>query len=113
MDKLSDLVPIPPKENMNTGLSSAQEKTMLKKLGVPGKLTKDCSPPTGKVKKHLVEAVDVGPFKVSGFDFAVESLRQIFDEARLTMPDVFKGVKTAGMLCVRARRHNPAHFSNH
>lgn len=46
-------------------------------------------------------------------DFAVESLRQIFDEVRLTMPDVFKEVKTAGMLCVRHRRHNPAHFSNH
>ncbi|MGH9845300.1 MAG: hypothetical protein ACREEM_41835 [Blastocatellia bacterium] len=67
MDKLSDLVPIPPKEKMNPGLSSAQEKTMIKKLGVPGDLTEDCSEPTGKVKKRLVEKADVGPFKVRGW----------------------------------------------
>ena len=29
------------------------------------------------------------------------------------MPDVATEVKTAGVLCVRARRNNPARYSNH
>jgi hypothetical protein len=113
MSNLSDLVPIPPKENMNIGLSSAREDTMLKKFGKPGQLTKKCSNATGKIKKRLVFGVDVGPFKVNGLDFAVESLRQIFAEAKQTMPQVFDEVKSAGMLCVRARKTNPNRFSNH
>lgn len=114
MNSLSDLIPIPPKENRNTGLSSAREDTILKKFGKPGALTKKCSSVTGKIKKRMVSGVQVAPnIKVSGLDFAVESLRQIFAEAENTMPDVFKEIKTAGMLCVRARKPNPAKFSNH
>jgi hypothetical protein len=98
---------------MNTGLSPAKESTMLKKFGKPGQLTKDCSNPTGKIKKRIRFGVDVGPFKVSGLDFAVESLRQIFAEVQQQMPDVFAEVKTAGMLCVRHRRKSNMLFSNH
>jgi len=65
MDKLSDRVPIPPKDTMNTGLSPANESTMLKKFGTPGKLTKDCSDPSQQFKKRLKFGVDVGPFKAS------------------------------------------------
>lgn len=73
--ELSDRVPIPPKDTMNTNLSPAKESAMLKKFGKPGQLTKDCSDPTGKFKKRIKFGVDIGPFKVSGLDFAVESLR--------------------------------------
>ncbi len=114
MEKLSDLVPIPPKEVMNPGLSSATEATMLKALGTPGERTKECSEPTGKIKKRIVFGVQVAPHvKVSGFDFAVESLRQLFAEVQTKRPDVFDEVRTAGMLCVRHRRANPSKFSNH
>jgi len=111
--KLSDLVPIPPKELMNPGLSAAPESLMLKKLGKPGALTKDCSDPKGKFKSRIRFGVDVGPFKVSGLDFAVESLHQIFAELKEKEPRAFTEVKTAGVLCVRHRRTNPARFSNH
>ena len=113
MSNLSDRVPIPPKDTMNTGLSPAKESTMLKKLGKPGQLTKDCSDPFQKFKKRLKFNVDVGPFKVSGLDFAVESLRQIFAEVQQQLPQVFAEVKTAGMLCVRHRRKSAVLFSNH
>jgi len=86
---------------------------MLNKLGKPGALTKDCSDPLGKFKKRVKFGVNVGPFKVSGLDFAVESLRQIFAEVQQELPDVFAQVKTEGMLCVRARRKAPNLFSNH
>src|SRR3954447_14875037 len=113
MSDLSDRVPIPPKDTTNIGLSSATEAVMLKKFGKPGKLTEDCSDPVGKFKKRVKFGVDVGPFKVSGLDFAVESLRQIFAEVQVQMPDVFSQVKTEGMLCVRHRRKSALLFSNH
>jgi hypothetical protein len=110
---LSDKVPIPPKDVMNTGLSAAMETTMLQKLGTPGKLTADCSSPIDPIKKRMKFGVDVGPFKVSGLDFAVESLIQLFSEVKTELPDVFNEVKTEGLLCVRHRRTNPSRFSNH
>jgi D-alanyl-D-alanine carboxypeptidase-like protein len=113
MSTLGDRVPIPPKDTINIGLSSATEKIMLRRFGKPGALTKNCSRPTGKIKNRIRSGVDVGPFKVSGLDFAVESLKQIFDEVEAQQPQVFREVKTAGMLCVRHRRSNPARFSNH
>ena len=113
MDNLKDRVPIPPKDSMNTGLSPAKEATMLAKFGRPGQLTQNCSDPFPEFKKRLKFGVDVGPFKVSGLDFAVESLKQIFAEVQQQLPDVFAGVKSDGMLCVRHRRKSPVLFSNH
>lgn len=113
MSNLSDRVPIPPKDTMNTGLSPSKESTMLTKLGKPGRLTKNCSDPFPKFKKRLMFGADVGPFKVSGLDFAVESLRQIFAEVQQQLPDVFAEVTTEGMLCVRHRRKSAVLFSNH
>lgn len=110
---LDDRVPIPPRDVMNTGLTAVSATAMKKKFGVPGELTKECSDPTGKFKKRVRFGVDVGPFKVSGLDFAVESLIQIFAEVKQQLPDVFEAVKTEGALCVRHRRKSPLLFSNH
>ena len=113
MSSFSDLVPIPPKDQMNPNLSAARELTMLKVLGKPGKLTQDCSAATAAFKKRCLFDVDVGPFTVSGLAFAVESLKQVFAEVAAAHPQVILEVRTEGMLCIRARRHNPARFSNH
>jgi hypothetical protein len=113
MSNLSDRVPIPPNPSILAGLSSARESTMLRLFGQPGPLTLKCSDPAASLKPRLKFGVDVGPFKVSGLDFAVESLAQVFEEVRQTLPEVFSELKTAGMLCVRGIRHNPTHFSNH
>src|SRR4051812_34937215 len=110
---LRDKVPIPPKDTMNPGLSAATEVTMIRKLGIPGRLTADCSSPIDPIKKRMKFSVDVGPFKVSGLDFAVESLIQLFGEVKKELPEVFSQVKTEGLLCVRHRRQNPSKFSNH
>ncbi|HSU16551.1 M15 family metallopeptidase [Longimicrobium sp.] len=112
MSKLSDKVPIPPKDLMNTNLSSATEATMLKKFGSPGTPKPGCGPASAAMKPRLVTA-NVGPFKVTGLVFAVESLKQIFAEVQTKHPDVFKAVKTAGMWCVRHRNHNSSKLSNH
>ena len=54
MSKNSDRVAIPPKENMNPNLSPAREQTMLQVLGKPGRLTRDCSDPTGAFARRVV-----------------------------------------------------------
>lgn len=113
MEKLNDLIPIPAKEVMNKGLSAASENTMLEILGKPGELTSDCSDPNNVFIKKLVFGVDVGPFKVSGLFYAVESLKQIFDQIKIELPEVYNEIKTAGVLCIRSRRHNPSKYSNH
>jgi len=104
VSNLRDRVPIPPKDTINTNLSSATERIMLRKFGKPGALTKNCSAPSGRFRRRIKSGVDVGPFKVSGLDFAVESLRQIFAEVEVKRPLVFREVKTGtcvGNLCAR------------
>jgi hypothetical protein len=109
----STRVPIPPTNTFNEHLTSADEATMTRLLGRPGALSHECSPVTGPFRNKIVSGVNVGPFKVSGLQFAVDSLKLVFEEADQQIPDVVAAVKTAGMLCVRAKRTNPNSFSNH
>jgi hypothetical protein len=55
---------------------------MLQKFGKPGNLTSECSDLTGSIKQRVRSIFDVGPFKVTGLDFAVESLIQIFTDVQ-------------------------------
>jgi hypothetical protein len=107
------LVDIPPTNTFNQNLTSASEATMLGIFGVPGAKTQDCSPATGAFKQRIVSLVNVGPFKVSGLDIAVQLLKAVFDEAEQQIPNVVAAVKNDGMLCVRHKRMNPNSFSNH
>jgi hypothetical protein len=109
----STRVPIPPTNTFNANLTSADEATMTRLLGTPGVLSHECSPVTGPFKNKIVSGIGVGPFKVSGLKFAVDLLKLVFAEADQQIPDVVAAVKTAGMLCVRAKRTNPNSFSNH
>ena len=111
MTSFADVVPIPP--GINAGLSACRESTMLRLFGPPGSLTDGCSVVSGTVKPLIRYGVDVGPFKVSGLDYGVNSLTQVFAAVAEVSPDTHKAVKTVGMLCVRKIKHNPAHFSNH
>ena len=115
MSELSDIVPIPPTEIFNQGLHSASESTMIKLLGIPGRKTDKCSDPTGDFARHVVHSVDVGPFRVSGLNVAVESMKQVFAELKTKAPQVFDEVSTEdlGMLCVRHIGGAPNVFSNH
>ena len=112
MPTLSDKIAIPPKADMNPGLTPVSESTMLSVFGRPGELTRDCSDATGAFARRVVTR-NVGPFPVSGLDLAVASLERIFTEVRAERPDVVDEVKTEGMLCVRHKRKNPASYSNH
>jgi D-alanyl-D-alanine carboxypeptidase-like protein len=110
--KPTDIVDIPPANTFNVNLNSASEATMLQVFGTPGQKTKHCSPATGNFKKRVVTQ-SVGPFRVTGLDVAVASLKAAFAEAEEQLPNVIAQVKTEGMLCVRHKRNNPNSFSNH
>jgi hypothetical protein len=115
MPAFSDLVAIPPKDAINSGLTPVSERWMLERFGKPGPLTLECSDvgAKAKIRPSIQFGVDVGPFKVSGLDAAVTSLTDLFSEVKRDLPDVYNQVKNGGLLCVRARRHNPSVYSNH
>jgi len=78
MASFSDHVPLPPLQSVNQGLTPCLEQTMLTKFGKPGALSSDCSDPTGDFVHRVRNRVNVGPFKATGLDYAVESLLQVF-----------------------------------
>lgn len=108
---ITDLIPIP--QNINTGLNSARQLTMKSLLGAPrGSFNTTCQDVTNPVLKSMIRTVDVGPFRVTGLVPAVDSLKQVLADIQQEQPDVFAGLGTAGMLCVRLMR-NSTNISNH
>lgn len=109
----SDLIPVPRPWDINSRLSPLSNALMFDVFGKPGRLTRDCSPPTlPKLKRELVTE-SVGPFNVTGLRPLVASLKDLFAEVREKDRDLYEEVKTAGMLCCRAVRGSTTHFSNH
>jgi hypothetical protein len=114
---LDDKVQIPPRSQLNPGLTACQEATMLAKFGKPGALTSDCSDATGPIKARIKD-FKFGTFmNVNGLDLAVNSLQEVFADLQSADAALFtriqQQIKSAGMLCVRARRKAPSVYSNH
>ncbi len=114
MSQLSELIPTPKPDSINTGLTNAHHATMIELLGRPRPtLTTDCAAVSNPKIKALIVTESVGPFRVTGLKPAVESLRQVFASVKEKRPDLYAEVKTAGMLCCRAVRGSRENFSNH
>jgi hypothetical protein len=113
MANFHEMVPIPARTDMNTGLSAALPSTMKKLLGIPGRLTRDCSEITNEKLKRNMASANVGPFRVTGLTPAVDSLTQVFAEVKTAIPELHAAIKSAGMFCCRAVRGSTSNFSNH
>ncbi|MBL8065040.1 MAG: M15 family metallopeptidase [Chthonomonadaceae bacterium] len=112
--KLSKLVSLPSKSSFNTGLSPCKPVTLTRLLGSPREsLGTDCQPVTHRELKKRIVTKDVGPFKVTGLDVAVNSLQRVLQAAKAGDPEVYDQVKSAGMLCVRLVRGSRSKPSNH
>jgi Putative peptidoglycan binding domain/D-alanyl-D-alanine carboxypeptidase len=113
MPGLKDLVSVP--SGINQGLNGTGNAFMLSLLGNPRpNYTADCQPVTNaKLKGRFVSAVNVGPFKVTGFDLAVESLKTVMADIKVEQPNVHAALSTAGMLCCRLVRGSTSAISNH
>lgn len=107
------LVALPGPKDINTGLSPAKPFTMLSLLGVPGHLTRDCSPITNARLRSQIVSHSFNHFSVTGWRPAVEALMAVMAEVYAADKDLHAVVRTAGMLCCRAVRGSSSTFSNH
>jgi len=107
------LVPTPPRESMNTGLSAAKVETLIEIFGPFPGLPENC----GECRNHkvasLLETRDVGPFRVTGIKPALDSLEEIVADVKSAHPDLYKDIGTAGMNCYRRVRGSQSRPSNH
>jgi len=113
MTRLTNLIPVP--EGINGGLNGTRNDLMLSLLGNPrGSYSSRCQGITNpELLARIVRRKNVGPFKVNGFDLAVESLTQVCADIKREQPDVYRAMGTAGMLCCRKVRGASTSISNH
>ena len=101
-----ELIPVPPKNTFNLGLTSPGNSYMLGLFGHPvqgaayrgdGKCTQPNSPPF----TQLLVTRNVGAFKVTGLRPAVQSLQEVLTRVQQELPDLFAILGSSGMLCAR------------
>lgn len=110
--QLTKLVPIP--DRINIGVAPSGNRLMLSALGNPrSSYTRDCAPVTNKAFAGRIVTRDVGPFRVTGFAPAVDSLGEIFADVQREQIDVYRALGSAGMLCARLVRGSNSAISNH
>lgn len=102
----------PDRNSINSGLVSPTPDDMKSSLGLPGKLTTDCSSITNANLRSLMVTESVGPFRLTGLRPAISTIRRIFDKVKIEKPELYKQLGTEGMLCVRKVRGG-SNFSNH
>jgi hypothetical protein len=109
---ITDLVDIP--RDINQGVSSAKQRTMLSLLGNPrGSYDQTCRPVTNPVLLPLIVTDSIGPFRVTGLLPAVELLKEVMADLRRQESEVFQALGTAGMHCARFVRGSTTSISNH
>lgn len=106
----SRVVPVPKPINQN--LTSPSADYMKGVLGVPGKLTDDCSSVNNDQLRNYIITKDVGPFSVTGLKPAVNAVARVMDKVKKDNPRLYSQLGSAGMLCVRKVRGG-SNFSNH
>ena len=79
MSEFSDTIALDDSRlTLNGDLKGARNKTMLELLGNPrGNYSQECQGPTNDRIERLIDARDIGPFKVRGLKPAVDTLEQI------------------------------------
>lgn len=102
---LSQIVDHPGRENINSGLSPSDRRLLTALYGSPrADYTDSCQPPTSDRLRDHVATASVGPFRVTGIDVAIASLRRVFKEVEEHDPELVAVLGTAGMLCCRLVR---------
>ena len=113
MSKYTNLLPAP--SGINHNLSSVGNNFMFSVLGSPcHTYSKDCQDPTNqKFLTRVKWGADVGPFKVSGFDLAVDSLKEVMRDIKHEQNELYHQLSSFGMLCCRFVRKSNSAVSNH
>jgi len=110
----SQLVALPSKDSINTGLTSCKPSTLIELLGKPSKKAgTNCSPVTNHALHDRIHTRQFATFRATGLDIALESLDRVLQRIAAKDPELLKGLGTAGMLCNRLMRGSKTQLSNH
>ena len=106
MSRFGQLVDLDTITPINVGLTSASEETMISLLGRPRDVNStECNnAKASDTVKRLSVLQSVGPFRVTGIKPAVDSLREVFAEAKQQEAKLWDALGSEGMLCVRLRK---------
>ena len=100
MPSFTDRVRVP--AGINPGLNGTRNSDMIALLGNPrGNYNQDCQPITNTKLKARMKTASFGPFRATGFDLAVESLKAVMMDIKSDQPNMHAALSTAGMLCCR------------
>ena len=114
IDAYAQVVQIVDRLKVNDTLTIAGPNYLAETFGLPREnLTNDCMPMTNPRLKSKLVTADVGPIKVQMLQPAIDSLRTVFENVRLTDPDLYARINTAGSLCVRLIRGSTNRASTH
>lgn len=106
MSSFSELVSRDSLGEINVGLTSASEETMIDALGRPTGIltTAEDNRLISPTAKRLLQTRNVGPFPATGIKPALDSLETIFVNVKNANAALFDAVGFGGMLSVRLRR---------
>lgn len=114
IDAYAQVVLIADRRNVNKGLKIAGGRYLVEKLGLPREnLSDKCEPMTNPRLKAKLQTKQVGPIRVTMLEPALESLARVFENVRITDPDLYARINTAGALCVRRIRGTTNSVSTH
>ena len=114
IDAYAQVVLIANRRKVNEGLTIAGPSYLARVFGPPREnLSNRCEEMTNPRLKSKLVLEDVGPIRVRLLKPAAESLRRVFDEIRVTDPDLYARIDTAGSLCVRQIRGTRGRASTH
>jgi peptidoglycan hydrolase-like protein with peptidoglycan-binding domain len=113
-DPITRLVPRDSLGPLNPRLTCTDNTFMISKFGKPrASMSTDCQPVTNASLKNQIVTESVGPFRATGLELAVESLRAVMQDISTKQPEIYTALGTAGMLCCRYVRGSTSSISNH
>ena len=114
IDAYAQVVLIADRRNVNEGLTIAGPSYLTRVFGPPREvMSDDCEEMTNPRLASKLVLEEVGPIRVRMLKPAADSLRRVFEEVRLTDPDLYARIDTAGSLCVRQIRGTRGRASTH
>ncbi|MCR9156542.1 MAG: M15 family metallopeptidase [Rhodobacteraceae bacterium] len=114
IDAYAQVVLIANRREVNDGLTIAGPSYLTRVFGPPRQVMSDnCEEMTNPRLASKLVLEDVGPIRVRMLKPAADSIRRVFEEVRVTDPDLYARINTAGSLCVRQIRGTRGRASTH
>lgn len=114
IDAYAQVVLIANRREVNQGLEIAGPSWLSRTFGSPRETLSDrCETMTNKRLADKLVLEQVGPIKVQMLQPAIDSLTVVMENIRLTDPDLYARINTAGALCVRQIRGTRGRASTH